>query len=465
MAAQRYTDAVPVYERLVKSVPGNVGLILDLALAEEMAGQHVRSLPNFQIVLRAQPDNIPALTTYSMALMQLNRSREAIAPLHKLLALQPDDRNALGMLADAELADNRFADAANHYRQITVQSDSDPRAWYGLGKAYESLAAASFDRLNKTAPQSAYVAELLADSRLDRRQFRSAFFFYREAQKLLPDLPGIHSGIAMVYRQTDHADWAALEQRRENALPSPDCKVEPAGCSFLAGHLLEATQNVAPSPSPATLFWLTKAYNGLAGLAFEHLNQLPESVEIHTLKAQTFHDHRQLMEAANEWASAVKLSPNDPKLKREQTAALFDAKDYQSVIPLATDLLTLEPNAPDLSFLLGASLLRTEQPEKALPYLDSAVKATSGFLPAQAALGEALVALGRNEEAIPHLQKALSLDDDGSLHYALARCARAAERTQLADEAMRQYQQIQKQNREINTQLSREAEITAPNAP
>ena len=462
MADRRYAEAIPIYEHLVKSVPGNAGLLLNLALAEEMAGQHARAIPHFEAVLKVQPDNVPALVSVSMAHLQLNQSREAIAPLRKLIALQPNDLNALGMLAGAELSQNHFTEAATHYRQLSAQDETDPRAWYGLGKSYESLATATFDRLNKTAPQSPYVATLLADSRLQRRQFRSAFFFYREAQKTSPDLPGVHAGLALVYRETDHADWAAAEQKQEDALPSPDCAALPAECAFLTGHLLDAVKTVPTAATPATLFWAIKAYNQLAVLAFDHLSQLPESVQIHALKAQTFHDHRQPMEAANEWRAAVNLAPSDPKLKHELIAALFDAKDYQATMPLVAELLPQEPQSPELNYFMGASLWRTEQAEKALPYLETAVEGNSNILPADAALGLTLVALNKNAEAIPHLKKVLALDDDGSLHYSLARAYRAAGQTQLAAETMLQYQKIQKQNDEINRQLAKEAEITGP---
>jgi tetratricopeptide (TPR) repeat protein len=464
MADRHYAEAIPIYEHLVNAVPGNIGLLLNLALAEEMAGRHARAVPHFEAVLKAQPDNVPALVSLSMARLQLNQSREAIAPLRKLIALQPKDLNALGMLAGAELSQNIFDEAAQHYRQLTVEDNTDPRAWYGLGKAYEALATRTFDRLNKSAPQSSYVAILLADTRLQRRQFRSAFFFYREAQKTLPDLPGIHAGLALVYRETDHADWAAAEQKREEAIPPPDCAEQASACAFLAGQFLDAVKTAPAAAPPATLFWVTKAYNQLAVNAFDHLSQLPESVQIHALKAQTFHDHRQNLEAANEWRAALKLSPGDAKLKRELAAALFDAKDYQSAMPLLEEQLAQEPKAPDLNYLMGASLWRTEQPEKALPYLELAVQGHAEILPADAALGLTLVALNKNAEAIPYLTKALALDEDGSLHYSLARAYRAAGQTQLASEAMQQYQKIQKQNQEINNQLAKEAEITSPPA-
>ena len=467
MADRRYAEAIPLYEHLVKAVPGNVGLILNLALAEEMAGRPARAIPNFETVLKAQPNNVPALASLCMARLQLNQSREAIAPLKRLIALQPNDLNALGMLAGAELNENLLEDAAQHYRQLTLAAETDARAWYGLGKTYESLATRTFDRLNKLAPQSGYVAVLLADTRLQRRQFRSAFFFYREAQKTLPDLPGLHAGLAFLYRATDHTDWAAAEQKKEEALPPPDCAEQAAACAFLAGKPLDAVKSVPANASPATLFWVTQAYNQLAGRAFDRLSQLPESVQIHAMKAQTYHDHRQNAEAVKEWRAALALAPDDDKLKRELAAALFEAQDYASAIPLLTELLAQEPKAPDLNFLMGTSLFRSEQAEKALPYLQLAVTPAGRgeTLPADAALGLTLVTLNKYAEAIPYLKKALALDDDGSLHYSLARAYRAAGQTQLAAAAMQQYQKIQKQNQEVNEELAKEAEITGPGEP
>jgi tetratricopeptide (TPR) repeat protein len=464
MAEQRFAEAIPIYEHLVKAVPGNSGLLLNLALAEEMAGRPALAVPHFEAVLKAQPDNVPALASLSMARLQLNQSREALAPLRKLVALDPKDVNALGMLAGAEMSQNLFEDAAGHYRQLTAEDDADPRAWYSLGKAYESLATRTFDRLNKSAPQSPYVATLLADTRLERHQYRSAFFFYREAQSKLSDLTGIHAGLALVYRDTGHPDWAAAEEKLAETAPAPDCKRQAAACFFLSKHFLEAAKDASPGASPATLFWATKAYSQLAVEAFDRLGQLPESVQIHAFRAQTLRDHKQNLEAANEWRAALQLAPNDAKVKRELAAALFEAKDYQSAIPLLEEQLAQEPKALDLNYLLGASFWRTEQPEKALPYLELAVRGEPANLPAAAALGLTLVALNRNADAVPYLKKALALDDDGSLHYSLARAYRAAGQTQLATEAMQEYQKIQKQNREINDQLAKEAEITAPEA-
>lgn len=462
MADHRFAEAIPIYERLVKAMPGNDGLLLNLALAEEMAGRFAQAVPHFEAVLKSQPDNLPALISLGMARLQLNQNREAIAPLRKAIAQDPDNENVLGMLAGAELNQQQYEQAATHYAAISKRNESDPRAWYGLGKAWEALAARSFDRLNKTAPDSAYVAILLADTRVQRHQYRSAFFFYQEAQRRLPDVRGVHAGLAQVYRDTEHADWAEQEIKKEASLAAPDCASKAFECAYLDKRYSEAAKTATAKATPEALYWATKAYNALAVQAFDRLGQLPESVQIHAIKAQILSDHKQSLEAANEWRAAIKLAPDDPALKRELAAALFAAKDYQGTIPLAEEQLVSDPKSQELNYFLGASLFRTEQPEKALPYLKNAVDGTSTVLPAEAALGLTLVALGQNAEAVPHLKKALDLDDDGSLHYSLARAYRATGETQPATEAMQQYQKIQRQNQEINDQLAKEAEIKAP---
>ena len=64
--------------------------------------------------------------------------------------------------------------------------------------------------------------------------------------------------------------------------------------------------------------------------------------------------------------------------------------------------------------------------------------------------------MDRGGDAIPHLEKALALDDDGSLHYTLARAYQQAGNAQRSSELMEQYQRIQKQNLEQKDELAKD---------
>ena len=129
---------------------------------------------------------------------------------------------------------------------------------------------------------------------------------------------------------------------------------------------------------------------------------------------------------------------------------------------LIQKLLPSGASSPDLNFMLGESLLRTEQPDQAVPYLEIALRADGEMLPAHASLGLALSKLDRSADAIPHLEKALALDDDGSLHYTLARAYQQAGNAPRSRELMEQYQRIQKQNLEQKNELAKDINIAPP---
>jgi len=462
MAAGKFEAAIPICEQLVKAVPGNTGLVLNLGLAEEMAGHPDKAVPLFEQVLKAEPGNVPALMELASSQMELNQPKLALVPLKKLLSAQPANRDAREMLAGALTAADELEEAAEQYRKLTSADVSDAKAWYGLGKTYETLSEQLFERISKANTESPYAAALIGYSRLSQQQYKSAFFFFRQAEQKLPNLRGLHAGLAKIYQETGHADWAAIEEKAEESLPAPNCTAAPAECAFVQNHYLESAKAGSKSTAAASLFWAVKAYNQMAIEAFGRLGGLAESVELHALKAQILHGHKQELEAANEWRAALKLAPGNKRLEAELAQSLFLAHDYKGAMELVQKLLASDGNSPHLNFMMGESLLRTEQPGDAVPFLDKAIRADSKMLPAHASLGLALARLDRNGEAIPHLEKALALDDDGSLHYTLARAYQQAGNAQRSRELMVEYQRIQKQNGEQKEELAKEIQIAPP---
>ena len=83
MAQGRFEAAIGVYREMVKAMPGNPGLVLNLALAEQMAGHPDQAIPHFETVLKAEPNIIPALTSLGMSHLQLNQPAQALGPLKK----------------------------------------------------------------------------------------------------------------------------------------------------------------------------------------------------------------------------------------------------------------------------------------------------------------------------------------------------------------------------------------------
>jgi len=464
MAQGRFEQAIPICEQLVKALPGNTGLLLNLGMAEQMAGHPEKAILRFEQVLKAEPGNKPALNSLATSELQLDQPKAAIAPLKKLLSLEPANHQARGMLAGALLGAGDLEEAAVQYQKLMAESPADTKALYGLGKTYEELSARLYDRLAKNGPQSAYVAALIGAARLKNQQYHSAFFFFREAVRQQPYLRGVHSGLAAIYRKAGHQDWAAVEERTEDSLPQPDCKVNPAECLFVQNRYADAAKAAGPNASDAVLYWGVKAYDQLSLEVFARLEAAPESVELHAWRAQVAHSRNLDVEAVGEWRAALKLSPGNPRLEAELTTSLLLARDYNAAIPLIEAQMKNDPRSPDLNFMMGESLLRIEQPDKAVPYLETALKVNPDMLPAHASLGLSLAKLNRNQEAVPHLEKALDLDDDGALHYQLAQAYRQIGNRTRADALIAQYQEIQKHNQEEKEEITKDVQITAPYA-
>src|SRR5260370_21548060 len=81
MAEGRFADAVPVYRELVKALPDNPGLLLNLALAAHMAGQQRQAIVDFGAVLKLQPRTLPALLSLAATHLEFNQPLAATDPL------------------------------------------------------------------------------------------------------------------------------------------------------------------------------------------------------------------------------------------------------------------------------------------------------------------------------------------------------------------------------------------------
>jgi tetratricopeptide (TPR) repeat protein len=455
MAAGRFAEAIPICQELSRALPANTGLRLNLALAYHMAGRHREAVPEFEGVLKADPNSLPALLSLGVSELELNQPAKAVAPLQKVVALQPSDAESRGMLANVLLSLDRPKEAAVHFRKLTTLTPQDAKAWYGLGRCYEALASQSFAELNKTAQGSPEWLAVVGDSRMERRQYRSAFFFYKQALERNSDFRGLHGSLAEVYRRSEHPDWAEIEKKKEAALPKPDCAREKQVCDFTAGRLVEAAAG-------QSLYWRTRAYNELALAAFKQLGSLPPSVELHATKAEILASHQQYLEAAQEWAAARELAPDDAHIERQLATALYQAGDYEKAVPMLQKLVREDPASADLNFFLGDSFLKTEQPDKAQPWLAAAVRTDAKLIPAQASLGLTYMRLGKDTDAIPHLSSALPTDEDGSLHYQLARAYQRTGAEDKAKQIMEKYRDIQQRSEAEQRSLEQKAAITAP---
>ncbi len=462
LAAGRYAEAAKIYEEAVRAIPDDPGLRTNLGMAYHLSGREKEAIEQFQIALKRQPGIVPAMVMMGAAYLRLGQPAKAVAPLREVSSAVPNLVEARQMLAEALEALGRHREALPHYRAWTALTPKNPKAWYGLGRAYEALAGEVSEQLKKVAPESAYMVALVAAAQLDRQLYRSAFYLYREALRRGRPLRLWHHAVAEIYRRTGHPDWAAKEEENARSVPAPDCRAAPAACAFRDGRYERVIEILENHNDPESLYWQGMACRELARKAFERLEALPPSAELHAWKARRLEARKLYGEAVSEWKKALDLAPGNPVFERELAVAYRLNEDYAAARPLAERLLERDPDSPDLNYLLGHILLNQQQPEAAARYLEKAVKAAPQFLPAHSSLGLAYLQLNRDRDAVVHLQAALPIDTDGRLRFRLARAYQRLGDTDRAREFMKQYQQIRSRVEKERKSAQQELQITPP---
>ena len=444
MAAGRYADAVPVYRDLVKAVPGNAGLLLNLGMALHLSGQDGEAVAPLEAALKLTPDSAPASLFLGASRMRLGQTAAAVEPLRKAVRLQPESREARSMLADALVALDRHAEAEPHLRRLSRADPKDPVVWFALGKTYEALAGQAFGRLLERAPESPLTLALVAEARLDQGQTTAAFQLYRQALERAPSQRGLHAGVAEVYRRTGHPDWAAVEDEKERRLPKADCARDTLECAFAAGKHREVLSAASKLETPASSYWLARAANALAVEAFARLTALPPSAPSHEWRASMERNEGRYAEAAEEWRKAIALAPGEARLKLELAVTLRLNQDLPGAQQVLEGVLREGGDSPEACYLLGDVLLARQQPEPAIRLLEKAVRLEPRLAEAHGALGRAYALVGRPADAVPHLEQALATDQDGSLRYQLARSYQATGRADDARRALADYEEFRK---------------------
>ena len=417
MAEGRFAQAIPLYRELDRAIPNNPGLKLNLGMALDMSGRQREAIPELEAAVKLKPDLAPAWLFLGSARLNLGETTLAVKALQVVLNLQPDNREASQMLAGALFSLGRVEEAAQQYHKLTEADPESPPAWYGLGRSYEALSGRAFDKLQEVAPQSSYLLALLAETRLRDKQFSSAFYLFRRALAEKPTLRGLHRALAEIYRQTEHPDWAAVEEEKESQLPSPDCAKQTLECDYIAGRYSELVAAAKGGSTSESYYWRSRAYNELALRAFAQLGELAPSMELHQLKANILNSQKKYSEAAGEWREALKLSPGDAELQKQLAISLKLGQDYSAALELLKSLLRQQPASGELNYLTGDTLLDLQRAEEAIPLLKRAAIHDPKSLAVHKSLARADLATGKVMDAIPHLKAALPSDDDGSLAW------------------------------------------------
>ena len=464
MAAGRFDEAATLYTEIARALPDEPGMLLNLGMALSMAGRPREAVPRLEAALKLRPDLLPASLFLGAARLELGQPARAVEPLQKVVAAQPDNQEARRRLADALWSLERFEPAIEHYRALSEQRPQDPRAWYGLGQSYEGVARLALERLQTSAPDSDYVLRLVADTMVAEGRLTNAFRLYREALERRPSLAEAHDAVARIYEDSGHPEWAAVERQRARAIPPLDCHAPSLECDFRSRRYASVLTAARRLGTAEGLYWETRAARELAAEAFGRLDRLPASAEGTLRRVEVLRSRKRTpaREAIDELKKAAQAWPDDIRVRRELATVLVIVGDAETAQPILEELLKREPESAEAALALGQTWLKIQQPVKAVPLLESVVRREPKLLPAQAALGRAYVEVGDMAKAIAPLEAARETDEDGSLHYQLARAYRATGHAEQATQALARFQEIRKAAEARTQSLQEEFRITPP---
>ena len=420
VANGRPMEALPIYDRLVRAYPLNPDLLLNLSIAEFSAERYRDAAGHALAALKLKPGLSAANLFLGASYLKLGEHSRALDPLKKAVDALPADHNARLMLAEALLGSDHFQEALAQFRRDSELLPDSPRVWYGLGQTYDALADLASRNLQTGSPDSSYWLTLAGDTYLKQRRFGSAFTAYREALARGPLVTGIHEGLAKVYRETGHTQWAGQEEASER-------KVSPV------------TGTADPSAAEYEAY---RSYRELAAQAYDRLARLAPSLENHLYRAKRLDAEGRHREAVIEWREGLKLAPTDKNVRLALAQSLYDSRDYEAALTVLAGVLERNPESAAANFLYGASLVSLERPRLAIPYLEAACERNPRLQAARAALGQAFLGVGNPEQAIPYLKAAVAGDNDGSTRFQLFRAYQLTGNRQLANRALTAYHQF-----------------------
>ena len=444
LAAGKVDEAAAIYAELAKELPEDAGILMNLGMAQSMAGRPRAALAPLERSVKLKPTLHAAWLFLGSAYLETGQAAKAVRPLVKATETDPRSVKARQMLADAYMSLNRYDEAGRELVKLTELDPQNPAAWYVLGQSHEGSARFALEQLQKIAPGSAYERLLVADVQASQEEYSKAIELYRSGLEKLPGMRAVHEAIADIYEQAGNAERAAVERKVIASLPAPDCIRDKPECEFLAGRYRETLSALADRKDAESHYWRARAHNELALAAFSQLQELPPSAESHTFRAELYRNQGRHLESVSELQKAEKLAPDDRRIQRELATSLYLSRDYEAAEPLLEKLLRQEPDSAELNFIYGDTLLQAQKVAQAIPALEAAVRRESTLIEARVSLARAYLQLARYADAIPHLKAALETDEDGSLHYQLARAYQATGQPVLAKQMMTKYEAMLK---------------------
>jgi tetratricopeptide (TPR) repeat protein len=236
-----------------------------------------------------------------------------------------------------------------------------------------------------------------------------------------PSIVGKSSGRSTSYSSR----FAALERVRSRRLLTATEDAEYASSAWHLHKYEEALSELVARhrTEPVAQYWLFRTCEARGRDMLEQtVNAHPDSVRSHLLLADFAIQQNNFKAAQSEYEAALSLRPHDPEIILLNVRLLETARENPQALQEAIRGAADFPLNAGLNFEAGELMLRTGGDAKAAAkYLEQALQTDSRLVRARTDLADAYAQLQRFDDAIGEINQIIDTDDDGALHYRLAR--------------------------------------------
>jgi len=244
-----------------------------------------------------------------------------------------------------------------------------------------------------------------------------------------------------------------------------------AECSFFAGDnarafsAAAALETLQPHSAEA-LYWSIQADERLALQSLARFQQLESnSARSHVLLGDIYHQLERDDEAETEYQKALTLEPGNPAAMLGLASAYLNNNTEQAM-ETARLALVRSPDDPELNLIMAETLVSKNQFAEAEPFLTKSLGAKPQMLgKVHALLGKVYAETSRTQEAIDQLKMGVSNDENGSIHYLLARLYHKIGDSKNAAAALEQMKSIKQQRHNRGVKLVEDPDLSQLESP
>jgi tetratricopeptide (TPR) repeat protein len=245
-----------------------------------------------------------------------------------------------------------------------------------------------------------------------------------------------------------------------------------AACSFFTGDderaiaAATALETVQPH-SPEALYWSIQANERLAFKALAHFQQLEsDSARSHVLLGDIYDQLERFDDAQSEYTKALSIAPGDPGAMVGLASAYLSNNNNEKAMETARIGLERNTQDPELNLIMAETLVAKYQYAEAEPYLMKSLNAKPQMLGhVHALIGKVYAETGRPQEAIDQLKLGVTSDENGSVHYLLARLYRQIGDIKNASAALDQVKTIKQLRRDRGVKTVEDPDLSSLESP